>query len=261
MAVPAWRLLQDPPASAAWNMSLDEALLCAVAGGVPVLRFYAWSAPALSLGYRQCLPAWPPGGPGVELVRRATGGGTVLHSGDLTYSVVAPLGSPDLPSDLGGSYAWIRDVLIAGLRRAGIDATPSRPAPGGTRAELCFAAATGTEIESAGAKLVGSAQRRTAWGLLQHGSLRVRDDGAEYQTLLGTAPESAPAAMGCSREALEAALVAAFSRALDGRLELSKPSDTEVALARARQHERARDPLVVPALSSRTSGVFADRLP
>jgi lipoate-protein ligase A len=261
MDPPAWRLLRDPPASASWNMSLDEALLCAVAGGVPVLRFYAWRAPALSLGYRQRPPECPPGRPGVELVRRATGGGTVLHSGDLTYAVVAPAGSPDLPSGLDGSSCWIRDVLIDGLRRAGIDSAPSRPAPDGTRAQLCFAAATGSEIESAGAKLVGSAQRRTAWGLLQHGSLRLRDDGAEYQALLGAAPEAPPAGIGCTREAIEAALVAAFARALGGRLEPSKPSDTEVALARERQRARHLDRLVVPALSSRTSVVSADTLP
>lgn len=36
-----WRLLQDPPARAAWNMSVDEALLeCLTPGAAPILRLY-----------------------------------------------------------------------------------------------------------------------------------------------------------------------------------------------------------------------------
>ena len=54
----AWRLLRDPPGSAAWNMSVDEALLCHVEQAGPVLRLYRWERPGVSLGYRQPPPAW-----------------------------------------------------------------------------------------------------------------------------------------------------------------------------------------------------------
>ena len=260
MGAPAWRLLCDGPADAAWNMSLDEALLCGVSGSAPVLRFYRWRCPSVSLGYRQSAPHWPPDAPAVELVRRATGGGAVLHADDLTYAVIAPRDCPDLPPGLAASSCRIREILIEGLADAGIEALPSRGAADAVRAELCFSATTGSEIESSGAKLVGSAQRRTRWGLLQHGSLRVRDDTALYERLFGSNPGPAAHA-GCSHEALERALAAAFGRALDGRLEPSALRDGERRLALERQQSRARDPLVVPPLSSRSPVFSADRLP
>ena len=47
-------LLLDPPASGAWNMAVDEALLeAAAAEGQSDLRFYRWAEPTLSLGYFQ----------------------------------------------------------------------------------------------------------------------------------------------------------------------------------------------------------------
>src|SRR5260370_7538055 len=51
----AWRLLTDPPATGAWNMAVDEALLDGVAAGIapPTLRFYEWAPACLSLGYFQ----------------------------------------------------------------------------------------------------------------------------------------------------------------------------------------------------------------
>ncbi len=257
----AWRLLSDPPGSAAWNMSVDEALLCAVEDQTPVLRFYSWCRPAISLGYRQATPTWPSGSRPGELVRRATGGGTVLHAGDLSYALAAPLGCSDLPHGMRPSYEWICQVLILGLRAAGVNAAPARAVAAGARAEICFAAASGSEIESGGAKLVGSAQRRTAWGFLQHGSIRISDDRALYQSMLGSSPGSAPKGLACSREDLRAALIGAFREALTGRLEPGGLSDNERALTSERHVARGLDSLVVPGLFSRRSAIFADRLP
>src|SRR5262245_45051045 len=137
----AWRLIQDGPADAAWNMSVDEALLLAAPGSPPALRLYTWTEPSVSLGFRQAEPAWlwRCEALGVPVVRRVTGGGAVLHAGDLTYSVVAPLDAPELPGDLRGSYEWIRAQLIRGLERAGLAAQRSRAQAGSDRLELCFA--------------------------------------------------------------------------------------------------------------------------
>ncbi len=256
-----WRLLSDPPGTAAWNMSVDEALLCAVEDQTPVLRFYSWRRPAISLGYRQATPSWPSGSRPEELVRRATGGGTVLHAGDLTYALAAPLGCPDLPHGMRPSYEWIGEVLMRGLWAAGVNAAPARAVAAGARAGICFAAATGSEIESGGAKLVGSAQRRTAWGFLQHGSIRISDDRALYQSMLGSSPGVAPEGLACSREDLRAALIGAFRETLAGRLEPGVLSDNERALANKRQAARGLDSLLVPGLFSRRSAAFADRLP
>ena len=48
--MPTLRLLIDPPATGAWNMAVDEAILEAVGSRevLPTLRVYAWDPPCLS---------------------------------------------------------------------------------------------------------------------------------------------------------------------------------------------------------------------
>ena len=257
-----WRLLRDPPGSAAWNMSVDEALLCHVEQAGPILRLYRWERPGVSLGYRQPPPAWLSrcAAHDVEVVRRITGGGAVLHAGDLTYAVLAPSSGAGLPRQMRASYEWIREVLIDGLGTLGLAAAPSTPSTCGDRAEVCFAGATGMEVAVAERKLVGSAQRRVRWGLLQHGSLRISDDSALYRALMGDSP-GPPAVAGCDPGEAEAALVAAFERALGVALEPATLSPAEAAEARARRQLRLFDPLAAPPVSSRGAGACADRLP
>ena len=262
MTRPRWRLLVDPPAGAAWNMSVDEALLLEVQRtGRSVLRLYRWERPSLSLGYRQKAPPWlARAGPlGVEVVRRASGGGSVLHAGDLTYAVVAPVPAAGLPGDMRGSSRWIQALLLDGLRAAGIDAQPALPVPRAERADVCFAGSTGTEIDCAGAKLVGSAQRRTRWGFLQHGSIRLADDSALCATLFGEHSVRAPAPLAVSPARLCETLRAALRDRVDGEPEPSRLSASERQRACKRSAARAGDPLSLPLLSLRPAPLDADR--
>jgi len=246
----AWRLFQDGPGEAAWNMSVDEALLLAAPEAGPALRLYEWREPSVSLGLRQAEPRWLERckSLGVPVVRRVSGGGAVLHAGDLTYCVVAPLAAPELPVDLRGSYEWIRARLIRGLERAGVAAQRSRAASGADRLELCFAGATGYEVELDGEKLVGSAQRRARRAFLQHGSIRLADDTVLYRALAGEAPP-APKPPGIAPEALRAALAASFAEALGHPLALAELSTAEHSLARERLAVRRDSPLAAPPLA------------
>lgn len=109
-------------------MAIDEAVFREVGrnGGPPTLRFYGWSAPAVSIGYFQavatqidpeaCREA------GVALVRRPTGGKAVYHDGDLTYAVVAPEKNPLFPPTLIGTYEAIGRCLVRGLGLLGLEA-------------------------------------------------------------------------------------------------------------------------------------------
>lgn len=247
----AWRLLRDPPEPAAWNMAVDEALLlCAAEQGV-TLRLYTWRRPALSLGYRRTLPV-----PetrlstlGVDGVRRVTGGGAVLHAGDLTYAVAAPRGLPELPDDLEGSHARIREAVLAGLRSLGLDARPSLGTPTAERLDLCFAGSTASEIQLAARKLVGSAQRRTSPAFLQHGSIRLRDERALYRALLGEDPGPPPIGLAdLDAEKVAVALIAGFATLAPAGLAPGRLSDEERAIACERAEFRRRQPLGVPPL-------------
>lgn len=178
-----WRLIVDGELDGATNMAIDQAILEAVVEGAspPTLRFYAWSPPCLSLGRSQrlvevdlaaCLSAV------IDVVRRPTGGRSILHTDELTYAVIL------LQSDLrveGGvveGYRRLSEGLLAGLHCLGVaavQATAQRKSEGEQTA-VCFETPADYEITVAGRKLVGSAQWRARGGVLQHGTLPLCGD-------------------------------------------------------------------------------------
>jgi lipoate-protein ligase A len=172
----------SPPAT----MALDRALLrrsIEASRTEPVLRIYAWQPPTLSVGAKMDLPEAVRrrcDAAGVDMVRRPTGGGCVLHDGDLTYSVVAP----DAGRSVLEAYRWVARGLIAGLGVLGVAAVVAEhPASG--RPLDCFQAATGADLAVAGRKLCGSAQLRRAGWFLQHGSIPLADIRTRTAGLLG----------------------------------------------------------------------------
>jgi lipoyl(octanoyl) transferase len=178
-----WRLLITPPAHGAWNMAADEAILEAIGRGasLPTLRLYSWEPACLSLGYAQLSSDVDKARlqeRGWELVRRPTGGRAVLHTDELTYSVIAPLDEPRVAGSVLESYSRLAAALVEALRLLDLPVEiqehtqASRQAPN----PVCFEVPSNYEITVAGRKLVGSAQARRKEGLLQHGSLPLTGD-------------------------------------------------------------------------------------
>jgi lipoate-protein ligase A len=175
-----WRLLISEPADGAENMAIDEALLSSAGSRDEcVVRIYEWSRPTLSFGRNQTArdryDVARAGAIGVDFVRRPTGGRTVVHDRELTYSVTAPAGAL---GPLRASYLRINRLLLWALKSLGVEAivAPRRmraPSPG---VIPCFDAPGEGEIVVGGRKLVGSAQFRDQGGLLQHGSVLVDGD-------------------------------------------------------------------------------------
>jgi lipoate-protein ligase A len=173
------RLLIDPPGDGAWNMAVDDLLSSkleeAPAGGC-MLRFYQWSRPTLSLGYFQTIPdeyrARVERGE-LQLVRRASGGGAIVHDHELTYAFVVPFSHP-LAADAETLYRRVHAALVTVL--AGIQITACVSDQRDERAPvdqpfLCFERRAGGDVVVHGAKIAGSAQRRQRLGILQHGSI------------------------------------------------------------------------------------------
>jgi len=178
--MPRWRFLLTPPSSGAENMALDEALMeRARQTDEWVLRVYSWSRPTISLGRNQTARERYDldriGELGLAVVRRPTGGRAILHDREITYSVTAPL---DGANDLGNSYARINQILIAGLRMLGAEATVATSSARQAAAGMapCFNEPSAGELTLGGRKLAGSAQWRADGALLQHGSILVDDD-------------------------------------------------------------------------------------
>ncbi len=188
------RLIIDPPAGGSWNMSLDQAMLdyCLISQ-TPTLRFYQWSEPTLSLGYFQQVDQRNEHleSGHCPLLRRATGGGAIVHDQELTYSLAVP---PKLvPKKATILYDWAHDAMCQILNQVGIVAQKydvSIPrAPEATVAPqsfLCFQrradgdvivlpdqskTSLNTGLQFLGNKVLGSAQRKRDRAILQHGSI------------------------------------------------------------------------------------------
>ncbi len=170
---PSWWLWQDREHPPALNMAIDQTLLQMTPHqGLPLLRFYGWDRPAVSIGYTQKhqLTARP----GFTLVRRPTGGGLVYHDHDFTYSVIIPASHPISKLDRNESYRVINQAVREGLRQAKIGSTlADQQIPGSTdrAAMVCFDNPTRYDLLANGRKIAGSAQRRTANGILHQGSI------------------------------------------------------------------------------------------
>jgi lipoyl(octanoyl) transferase len=169
-------------------MALDEALLLsAERDGVAWLRFYTWQEPTLSLGYfqnhadRQLHAASAT----CKLVRRASGGGAILHDRELTYSIALPAKHPlarraELLYDAAHRSlietleAWnIHAALHVNERKldASDPAKRSRPATKRDEPFLCFQRRSPGDVVLGEYKVAGSAQRRHRGAVLQHGSV------------------------------------------------------------------------------------------
>ena len=179
-----WRLLIDDAADAAWNMAADEAMLQMYAAGKipPTLRFYSWQPRAVSLGYFQqarrevdfeeCEKR------GIRVVRRLSGGRTVLHDREVTYSLVVKESESYVPEGVTASYLFFSRGIAAGLTKLGFE--PNLHSPRSTagissavpfRSAACFDAPSHFELTVGGRKNVGSAQTRRDGVILQHGSI------------------------------------------------------------------------------------------
>lgn len=176
----ALRWIVDGTFDGPTNMARDEALLQLVGSGQspPTLRFYRWDPPTISLGYFQDFAeyeALPPPAGRLAVVRRQTGGGAILHDQELTYALILPIEHPLIAGGRGNAlYDHVHSAFTAVLTRHKVPI--SRPAGtlGGCAQRgpfFCFERHSCFDLLAEGHKLMGSAQRRTAEAVLQHGSL------------------------------------------------------------------------------------------
>lgn len=162
--------------SGPWQMAIDAWLLERISQGErggPLLRFYRWSGPTLSLGRHQRTldPRWlrlaTEGR--LTLVRRPSGGSAVLHGGDLTYALIWP----DPPRRRREAYhlscLWLQEAFAAMGQPLEFGDSPSR-----VDQANCFASSTAADlVHGNGQKRIGSAQFWKRGCLLQHGSVAI----------------------------------------------------------------------------------------
>ena len=179
-------LIRDRPRQPVMQMAMDQALNDAVAQGQlpPTLRIWNWGAPAVILGRFQSLSrevhVERARSLGFTLVRRCTGGGTMVIQPDraITYSLYLPLDFVK-GADMIDSYRICDYWLVRGLRMLGIQA--------GWQGM--------NDIASPRGKMGGAAQRRLPagsrgpGGLLHHTTLSYSVDADLMAQVLNVDPE------------------------------------------------------------------------
>lgn len=173
-----WLFFDSGPRHPHDNMAIDEALLDLDVDHPVVVRFYDWDPPGLSLGYFQRHIEFPPERVrvlGAVVTRRTTGGGAILHKGEITFSIAGDDGWEPFAGPVKDSYHAIHLALAAGLAALDVRADLRHGEPidqaWGNAAGRCFYCVTSYDLVAEGRKLVGSAQRRTGGRVLHHGSI------------------------------------------------------------------------------------------
>ena len=163
------------------NMAIDEEHYKAaqeMSATEYLVRLYEWKVPCISLGmsqqqqnilYSELLD-------GVDVVQRITGGLSVYHYREITYSIAAARDSLYFGGSLYESYEKIAQLLVCFLKALGLNGVQydkKKQASRFNRTAVCFLYSGYGEIHLEGKKLIGSAQKRGKKGFLQHGSIPV----------------------------------------------------------------------------------------
>lgn len=176
-----WRCSVDGARPGEENMRRDAEALDAMRAEaeLPRLRVYRWAEPTVSHGRLQD----PAGAAALarslgvrSVVRRPTGGGTVHHTTDVSFSLAWRRDHPAFPPCVRHVYAAVHAVLQRALREAGVSATLH---PGGGPASppgLCYAEPVADDVMLGETKIIGGALRVTPWGRLYQGNLKLQTD-------------------------------------------------------------------------------------
>jgi lipoyl(octanoyl) transferase len=162
------------------NMQYDRDLLSAVERGVqhPTVRFFRFNQPTVSYGRLQRLTDIAQAiAPGWSVVQRPTGGGVVMHDGDLCVSLCWPTGQRPLPTRVQDQYRWIHTVILKGLPRVAAlrlaACADVRKSPEAFNRRSCFENPVGFDLIKNRRKILGGALRCTRQASLYQGSLQM----------------------------------------------------------------------------------------
>ncbi|MFQ6065665.1 MAG: biotin/lipoate A/B protein ligase family protein [bacterium] len=173
-----WRLIDSGYRDAYTNMAIDEAVfLMREKLGLPsTLRFYGWKPAAISIGYFQRIED-----PSLKeykrqrltIVRRFTGGGAILHRGEITYSLACSAHEFAAFREIIKTQKLVHEAIILGLQNLGMKAELKRKKIKRPNPYFCFVYPSKYDVVEAGRKIVGSAQRRKNRAFFQHGSILI----------------------------------------------------------------------------------------
>lgn len=175
-----WQIIAPVSLSASENLALDEVLTARVGRGErkPTIRFWQWAGPAVVLGRFQSvqneIDADVATRHGIQIVRRITGGGTILAQPDdvIMYSIYVP-DSFTRGLSFADSYKELDHWVIDALGELGVNAWYEGL----------------NDITSEGGKLGGAAQARRNNAVLHHAAVAYQMDNALMGQILRVGKE------------------------------------------------------------------------
>lgn len=179
-----WRFLNSGENTGKFNMDLDIKLASEYNESEVIFRVYKWKPYCISLGANQSLQEInisKAESDNIDIVKRPTGGRAILHSQEITYSVIYPI---DYNTSAHNLYNEINLALKKGLTLYDSilnDIRLENKQPDfkqfykQDKSAICFAVSARSEINFNNKKLVGSAQRKFGRVILQHGSILCGD--------------------------------------------------------------------------------------
>ena len=235
-----WRLIDSGVESAQWNMAVDEALLLAFSEyDLPILRLYRWKEPALSFGrfskVQETMNWERVRKEKISCVRRMTGGGILVHGGDLSYALIVPRTFVE-ERGVKESYHDLCMFLIRLYQYLGLDAVFAQDlklTPEHT--PVCLAGKEAYDMIIGGRKIGGNAQRHTHHAMLQHGTIPLTIDRHCFEPLFredsGLEEAATLAETGIDMEALRGLLLEAFIETFNAVITEDSLHDDEYTLA------------------------------
>lgn len=182
----SWRIIESGISSAAWNMAVDEALLNGFKeGDLPIVRLYGWE-PSLSAGrfskLEKSIDMEKLKERNISCVRRMSGGGILVHGGDLSYSLIMQRGSLR-KNGVKESYRTVCGFLIRLYHGLGYKAEYACDTEYElSHSDICLVGNESYDILIGGKKIGGNAQRYTREAVFQHGSIPMRLEPSLFQS-------------------------------------------------------------------------------
>ncbi|MHC4522791.1 MAG: lipoate--protein ligase family protein [Planctomycetota bacterium] len=165
----------------------------AVANTVPSLRIYRWRPGSVSIGYSQkmsdVLGSLEPGVPpdAADIVRRPTGGATVVHDAGPSFSLVMPKNSGAYRAHNGVTdlYAFAGRCVAETLSRLGLSVTLwDGPKRTGNNSRLCASSLCPYDAIYKGRKVAGYAARKMRGATLLQGYVTLGDGSIHADDLI-----------------------------------------------------------------------------
>ena len=171
------KLIEYKENNGEYNMRFDSQLLHDAINEQtkePIIRFYGWNPPCVSLGRNQSLTNIDINfckKNGIDIVKRVTGGRGLLHDNEVTYSFICPVTFLKKGESIITSYKEISSAIIEGFKNLDIKLELGGKKKIEASHDYCMLISTGADLSHNEKKLIGSAQYRKQGYILQHGSV------------------------------------------------------------------------------------------